>query len=43
MLRIHGDRLSLLAALSIHWAEQQLQIPQPLRPAPRTPQRKQAS
>jgi hypothetical protein len=33
MLRIHGDRDSLLAALAAHWAEQQLQIPQPLRPA----------
>ena len=32
MLRIHGDRTSLLAALTAHWAEQQLQIPQPLRP-----------
>ena len=32
MLRIHGDRDSLLAALAAHWAEQQLQIPQPLRP-----------
>ncbi len=32
MLRIHGDRSSLLAALTAHWAEQQLQIPQPLRP-----------
>jgi hypothetical protein len=32
MLRIHGDRNSLLAALTAHWAEQQLQIPQQLRP-----------
>jgi hypothetical protein len=32
MLRIHGDRNSLLAALTAHWAEQQLQILQPLRP-----------
>jgi hypothetical protein len=31
MLRIHGDRNSLLAALTAHWAEQQLQIPQSLR------------
>ena len=31
MLRIHGDRTSLLAALTAHWAEQQLQIGQPLR------------
>jgi hypothetical protein len=34
MLRIHGDRSSLLAALTAHWAEQQRQIPQPLSPAP---------
>ena len=32
MLRIHGDRNSLLAALTAHWADQQLQLPQPLRP-----------
>jgi len=32
MLRINGDGNSLLAALTAHWAEQQLQIPQPLRP-----------
>jgi hypothetical protein len=32
MLRIHGDRDSLLAALTAHWADQQLQIPQALRP-----------
>ncbi|MEY4808556.1 MAG: hypothetical protein RLZZ206_2945 [Cyanobacteriota bacterium] len=32
MHRIHGDPTSLLAALTAHWAEQQLQIPQPLRP-----------
>jgi hypothetical protein len=32
MLRIHGDRNSLLAALAAHWADQQLQIPPPLRP-----------
>ncbi len=32
MLRIHGDRTSLLAALTAHWAEQQLQIPHALRP-----------
>jgi hypothetical protein len=32
MLRIHGDRNSLLAALTAHWADQQLQIPEPLRP-----------
>ncbi|MFM7674430.1 MAG: hypothetical protein ACKO5F_02325 [Synechococcus sp.] len=32
MLRIHGDRHSLLAALTAHWAEQQLQIPEPQRP-----------
>ena len=29
MLRIHGDRDSLLAALTAHWADQQLQITQP--------------
>ena len=33
MLRIHGDRISLLAALTAHWADQQLQLPQALRPA----------
>jgi hypothetical protein len=33
MLRIHGDRDSLLAALTAHWADQQLQISQVLRPA----------
>jgi hypothetical protein len=32
MLRIHGDRISLLAALTAHWADQQLQLPQSLRP-----------
>jgi hypothetical protein len=32
MLRIHGDRNSLLAALTGHWADQQLQLPQALRP-----------
>ena len=43
MLRIHGDRNSLLAALTAHWADQQLQIPEPVRPvvgrspAPRGP------
>jgi hypothetical protein len=31
MIRIHGDRLSLLAALTSHWAEQQLSLP--ARPA----------
>ena len=43
MLRIHGDRASLLAALTAHWADQQLQIPaalkpvvQPIRRRPRT-------
>ena len=35
MLRIHGDRSSLLAALAAHWAEQQLQIPPRLRPVVR--------
>ncbi len=33
MLRIHGDRVSLLAALAAHWADQQLQIPTALKPA----------
>ncbi len=32
MLRIHGDRKTLLAHLIAQWAEQQLQIPQWLRP-----------
>ena len=32
MLRIHGDRSSLLAAPTAHRADQQLQIPQALRP-----------
>ena len=32
MLRIHANRDSLLAALTTHWAEQQLQIVQQLRP-----------
>lgn len=27
MLRIRGDRASLLAALAAHWAEQQLLLP----------------
>ena len=35
MLRIHGNRDSLLAALTAHWAEQQLQIPTSLRPVVR--------
>ena len=42
MLRIYGDRASLLAALAAHWADQQLQIPtapkpevQPIRRRPR--------
>lgn len=39
MLRIHGDRASLLAALTAYWADQQLQIPQPLRPMPQPLQR----
>jgi hypothetical protein len=45
MLRIHGDRASLLAALTAHWADQQLQIPptlppwvQPIRRRPRAHQ-----
>jgi hypothetical protein len=32
MRRIHGDRNTLLAHLMAQWAEQQLQIPQRLRP-----------
>jgi hypothetical protein len=32
MLRLHGDRDSLLAALIAHWADQQQQIPPALRP-----------
>ena len=32
MLRIHGDRNSLLVALAAHWADQQLQIPPTLKP-----------
>ncbi|MEB3353628.1 MAG: hypothetical protein VKM34_05265 [Cyanobacteriota bacterium] len=32
MLRSHGDRHSLLAALTAHRADQQLQLPQALRP-----------
>ncbi|MCS5691008.1 hypothetical protein NZK33_03300 [Cyanobium sp. FGCU-6] len=35
MLRIHGDRSSLLAALAAHWADQQLQIPATLKPVVR--------
>ena len=42
MLRIHGDCVSLLAALATHWADQRLQIPtalktlvQPIRRRPR--------
>ncbi|MFY8149491.1 MAG: hypothetical protein ACOVNL_09800 [Prochlorococcaceae cyanobacterium] len=29
MLRVRGDRTSLLAALLAHWSEQQLQLPGP--------------
>ena len=32
MLRIHGDRNSLLVALAAQWVDQQLQIPPPLKP-----------
>jgi hypothetical protein len=35
MLRFHGTRDSLLAALAAHWADQQLQIPATLKPAVR--------
>ena len=31
MLRIHGDKGSLLAALAAHWVDQQLQIAPPLK------------
>ncbi|MFN9610573.1 MAG: hypothetical protein ACK546_00220 [bacterium] len=38
MLRIHGDRNTLLAHLMAQWTEQlQLQIPQRLRPHVRPP------
>ena len=36
MLRIRGDRSSLLAALAAHWVESQLAIPLALRTAPGT-------
>jgi len=32
MLRVHGDRDSLLATLAAHWADQQLQIPTAFKP-----------
>lgn len=32
MIRIHGDRDSLLMALAAHWADQPLQIPAALKP-----------
>ena len=38
MLRIHGDRQSLLAALTCHWLHQQLG----LEAAPSEPQRQQS-
>lgn len=41
MLRIHGDRDSLLAALIAHWADQQQQIPPALRPQVKPPSRRQ--
>jgi hypothetical protein len=34
MLRIRGDRNTLLAALIAQWADQQLQLPATLRPVP---------
>ncbi len=38
MLRIRGDRTSLLAALAAHWADQQLDLPTAgLRPPGLTP------
>jgi hypothetical protein len=33
MLRVRGNRSSLLAALLAHWSEQQLAIPAACRPA----------
>jgi hypothetical protein len=38
MLRILGDRRSLMAALTAHWLDQQLQLPPPVAPA--RPQRR---
>ncbi|MEA5400021.1 hypothetical protein VB734_08220 [Synechococcus sp. BA-124 BA4] len=35
MLRIHGDRDSLLAALAAHWTDRQLYIPSMLKPVVR--------
>jgi hypothetical protein len=35
MIRLHGTRDTLLAALAAHWADQQLQIPVTLRPTVR--------
>lgn len=35
MLRIHGNRDTLLAALIAHWADQQLGLPPSLRPGPK--------
>ena len=32
MLRIHGNRASLLAALTAQWVDQQLQIPPTFKP-----------
>jgi hypothetical protein len=31
MLRLHGDRATLLAALSAHWADHQLGLVSPFR------------
>lgn len=39
MLRVHGDRRSLLAALIAHWSEQQLQLPAGSRPRPQNVKR----
>jgi hypothetical protein len=33
MLRILGDRRSLMVALTAHWLDQQLQLPPPVAPA----------
>ena len=40
MLRIHGSRDTLLAALLVHWADQQLELPPALRPTPKRSERK---
>ena len=37
MVRIHGDRDTLLAALLVCWADQQLGLPPALVPTPKRP------